>query len=438
MVIINRRCNLFLYAVVVFSAIVLLSACGGGKTESNSQKELQEVLGEYIDQDTRIIYAEYDGLDDDLAAYKETCTEELTEDDEKYAKRGLMQQHVQSEFQEALRNREEKVCVIGWINSLGGYVNSSNPLAYDNGVFRTMPYSTFWMKSFECVTGWMLKGDSDDDTYDNRYYVYTFEYYPLNDDEIRDIEGRIDQAADEIIACVPTDADLWQKCRYVHDELIRRTEYDHNFEDHCHDLYGALVNHKTVCEGYALAFKYILNRMGEDCKVVVSSWDEQPDSTTHAWNQINENTYESYIDVTWDDLGYADYNGNEIIGYDYFGLTKEEIEQIENHAFNELFTATYYDPKPFNYYRHEELMMDSYDESWFTQLFRQQYEDGYNYLTVRFDNQEVYQEAFRSLVDEGRISFIMGEIGCSSEFWYLTNENLNIFSVGIGPLPASP
>ena len=439
MVIINRRRNLFLYAVVVFSAVIRLSACSGEKTGSgsDSKEALQEVLGESIDQDTRIIYAEYDELNDDLAAYKETLAEELTEDDEKYARRNLMQQHMESEFQEALRNHEEKVCVVGWLNSLGGYINSSNLLAYDNGVFRTMPYSTFWLKSYECVTGWLPKGDSDDDASDVPYYVYTFEYYPLSDDEIRDIESRIDQAADEIMDCVPIDADLWQKCRIIHDELIRRTEYDSSFEEHCHDLYGALVNHKTVCEGYALAFKYILNRMGEDCKVVVSNWDEQPDSITHAWNQINDNTYERYIDVTWDDLGYTDNNGNAIIGYDYFGLTQEEIEQIENHAFNENLITTYADPHPFNYYRHEGLVMDLYDESRLTELFGEQYENGSNYLSVRFTSQEAYQEAIRSLIDEGRISSVLQEIGCTSESWYRANDNLYIFAVGIGKLPES-
>lgn len=436
-------------AAAALVILALISACGGNAAEKDpggpaaaaSDETVREHLSQYIDQDTRIIYTQYEGIEEDIESYQDDRTEEMTEENRRsWAEYKLQQTHVETEFQEAFRSREETVCVVGWLNSLNGYVNSRNELAYDNGVFRSMPYSSFWVKSSEEVAEGFLPADgSAEKAIGDRYYVYKFEYYPLNDDLIEEMEAAIDHAADEIIACVPQDADLWETCRIVHDELIRRTEYDYDFADHCHDLYGALVSRKCVCEGYALAFRFILNRMGEDCDVIVSTWDEKPDSTTHAWNQISGNTYERYIDVTWDDTGYIDENGEPYIEYGYFGLTKEEIETIEEHAFDTRIKTVYSDPRPFNYYRHEGYLMSSFDEQEMMTLYARQYQNGSHYLTVRFDNREAFQEACDAYKDINVLNELMyRELEYEGEYWYRWDDEVYTFSVGLGPLPEEP
>ena len=65
--------------------------------------------------------------------------------------------------------------------------------------------------------------------------------------------------------------------------------------EHEYDMYGALVNHSVVCQGYAETMFYFLKRVGLPCAIASSK------NINHAWNivKIHGNWY--HIDVTWDD-----------------------------------------------------------------------------------------------------------------------------------------
>ena len=63
--------------------------------------------------------------------------------------------------------------------------------------------------------------------------------------------------------------DTVDKIKKVHDYLIDNLEYDSTFEnDNIYNMYGALVNELTVCEGYAKAFKSIMDELKIPCVVV--------------------------------------------------------------------------------------------------------------------------------------------------------------------------
>ena len=53
--------------------------------------------------------------------------------------------------------------------------------------------------------------------------------------------------------------DTVEKIKIVHDYLIDTIEYDSTYDNNVYNVYGALANGKCVCEGYARAFKYILD-----------------------------------------------------------------------------------------------------------------------------------------------------------------------------------
>lgn len=92
---------------------------------------------------------------------------------------------------------------------------------------------------------------------------------------------------------------------------------------HEHNLYGALVERQAVCDGYALAYKYLANGLGMDCVVITGSayedkagyqqgmsqlqslnaqqimqWDS---GYRHAWNAIQIDGHWYYTDVTYND-----------------------------------------------------------------------------------------------------------------------------------------
>ena len=206
--------------------------------------------------------------------------------------------------------------------------------------------------------------------------------------------------------------------------------YDTGFGEHCHDLYGALVNHRTVCEGYALAFDLIMDRLGVPCSVIVSDWNEG-DEYAHAWNQIGGYANDCYIDVTWDDLGYVDPDGRPYIGYDYFGLTKEEMSSVEAHGTSD---GTFWTSsgETLNYYRHEGYVLDEFGLGALTDMLSRQYAGGANYLTVRFPDVQTYQEAKTALSDVNVLSRLLGDVGCYEGGWYTFNDDVHTFSLGVG------
>ena len=394
---------LFVAAAVMFllPKVRGMYAIVTGSADEKNEEAVREYLGDYVEPDTRILFASTDS--------------------------------VYEEVQKAIENREKQICVIGEPAAAEGYVNDlAAGAVYDGGVFRTMPYSSFWMNTYVAYSGTFSAGILGKTIFEEQFYTFSFSYYDLSTDDIQRMKTEIDQAADSILACIPPEADLWQKCRIIHDELVKRTVYDHDFADHCHDLYGTLVDRKAVCEGYALAFRYVLNRAGENCDVVVSDWDENSEAVSHAWNQIYAPTYERYIDVTWDDSDQTDGSGGQAVAYDYFGLTEDEISAVEDHEFAFRRSEVIDDPAAFNYYRHEGYMLAAYDPDAVAACFLRQHEAGDACLTVRFEEEPAYLEAYARLFDGGEINGVLDPIGYYGTYWYSTNEDVHTITVGLG------
>lgn len=66
--------------------------------------------------------------------------------------------------------------------------------------------------------------------------------------------------------------------------------------------YGALVNGKAVCEGYARAFKMVMDRLGVACVLVQGySQGEGDGYEAHMWNYVQVDGAWYAVDVTWND-----------------------------------------------------------------------------------------------------------------------------------------
>lgn len=62
-----------------------------------------------------------------------------------------------------------------------------------------------------------------------------------------------------------------------------------------YSMYGVFAERIAVCQGYALAYKYLLDQVGIECYMVSS------DAMNHAWNLIKLGDSYYQVDVTWDD-----------------------------------------------------------------------------------------------------------------------------------------
>lgn len=91
--------------------------------------------------------------------------------------------------------------------------------------------------------------------------------------------------------------------KMIHDYLVDNISYDTTIsKQNIYDVYGALVRKEAVCEGYARAFKYLMNEIGVPSVLIMGKGtNSQGKNESHAWNyvQIDNNWYA--VDVTWDD-----------------------------------------------------------------------------------------------------------------------------------------
>ncbi len=95
----------------------------------------------------------------------------------------------------------------------------------------------------------------------------------------------------------------YEDIKMVHDYLIGKVEYDTTIsKNNIYNLYGALVNGEAVCEGYARAFKYIMDELEIPCIMVIGKATNSEGKTeNHAWNYVQLDGTWYVIDVTWDD-----------------------------------------------------------------------------------------------------------------------------------------
>ena len=120
--------------------------------------------------------------------------------------------------------------------------------------------------------------------------------------QIIDYENKINEEVQKIL--VKTNGkNEYQKIQTIHDYLVDNVAYDQTIsKDNIYNMYGALVNKESVCEGYAKAFKYLMNQIGvESVLIIGTATDSNGNTQSHAWNYVNFNNNWYAIDVTWDD-----------------------------------------------------------------------------------------------------------------------------------------
>ena len=122
----------------------------------------------------------------------------------------------------------------------------------------------------------------------------------------------------------------YENIRMVHDYLVENIQYDSTLSKaNIYNVYGALVSRECVCEGYARAFKYLLDELGIPCVMVIGTGtNSQGQTENHAWNYVQLNQRWYAVDTTWDDpviIGGG--TASEESKYKYFLVGAEVINQ---------------------------------------------------------------------------------------------------------------
>lgn len=130
-----------------------------------------------------------------------------------------------------------------------------------------------------------------------KYYTSTFNSRLEVDEAIR----KIDQIVYDVL--IEAEGSVYEKVKYAHDWIVDNLEYDTLDRKNKDNIYGAFINKQVVCEGYAEAFKYMLDKLEIPCILVYGNGiDSEGKSEAHAWNYVKMPDEKWYaVDVTWDD-----------------------------------------------------------------------------------------------------------------------------------------
>lgn len=121
-------------------------------------------------------------------------------------------------------------------------------------------------------------------------------------EQIIECEKQLNQEIKKILEKT-TGKNNYEKIKIIHDYFIDNITYDQTIsKDNIYNMYGALVNKECVCEGYAKAFKYLMNQIGVHSILVIgTATDSKGNTQNHAWNYVKLDNKWYAVDVTWDD-----------------------------------------------------------------------------------------------------------------------------------------
>lgn len=190
--------------------------------------------------------------------------------------------------------------------------------------------------------------------YDNPelYYFNWIEYYLLRENEVeikliytypvKTLPGRnkyIQELIDSSLEIYKKRkiTDAFNTSLWIHNHIAHLVTYDEDSYEgksekrrhaDAHSIAGVFCRKTAVCEGIALAYKLLCDKLGIYCIVAVgeansSPSDELGNNNGHAWNIIRLGDKYAHVDVTWN---MCLSRGCKKTRYDYFGVSDRMIK----------------------------------------------------------------------------------------------------------------
>ncbi len=228
--------------------------------------------------------------------------------------------------------------------------------------------------------------------------------------EKKEVSGRrkeIQKAASaftELLSDADTEYDIIQKA-YLY--VIDTVEYEANSSDN-QNVYSSLVNHKSVCAGYAKAIQYLLQQNGIQALYVSGVADGTGGWDDHAWNIVRCEGRYYQVDATFGD-GYTNPDERmEKLGIHNFAyLCIDDNTMYRNHKVSGKMKVPECNSTDMNYFYRNSFFSDHYDEQ-VNSCMRDIVFSGQSTWCYQFSNKDAYMECLLD-IQNGTYSMLVSE-----------------------------
>ncbi len=217
-------------------------------------------------------------------------------------------------------------------------VNKSDFIIAYNAFNREYPMY-YWTNSYT----YTWKGD------ESKIISISFEV----PEDAESVTEQLNQVISEVVANVDNSWSNYQKVKYIYTWIVDHTTYGYNDCDQ--DIRSVLLQHESVCSGYAMTFKVLCDALSIPCVYVVG----QSDGESHAWNLVTIDAEYYWVDTTWGDPVFLEDSQRQDINYYYLcvpdsmlfethtvstsvGSGNEQIDNVFSYPACEAMTYEYY------------------------------------------------------------------------------------------------
>ena len=125
--------------------------------------------------------------------------------------------------------------------------------------------------------------------------------YIMSGSQLEAAKAEFESAVAEMLSGITPSMSDYEKELYLHDRLAAKVTYVS--DTNAHNSYGALVDGRAVCEGYAEALQYLLHRVGIRSFIATGASYNPSTGTAegHAWNYVQIDGEYYHTDLTWND-----------------------------------------------------------------------------------------------------------------------------------------
>lgn len=245
--------------------------------------------------------------------------------------------------------------------------------------------------------------------------------YGASEAEAAALQARIDEVIPKYLEGITDEMSAYDVAIRLHVRLIASVDYDTialnkqkaeggpapDKIDYLRTICGVFLEGKAVCEGYARAIQYLLQKCGVECAEVAGNIRKEngEDGGGHAWNILKLDGEYYYLDTTWDDSSNTIQSVKKTdTGFSYFGITTEELTRTRAVDLCPIQMPVCTATKA-NYYYHNGLVLTAFDPEQIKAIAAAAAKGGQKFFTLKCPAKAVFDQTLDQLCSSGKACF---------------------------------